>query len=223
VSLYVPDTFTQIMRERANSVTMGIFFRLATTPIPLRVWMGITDFPTKRILVGGIEGQVADVTDLGYESIDPAGELYLGMGRMLGMPDIEVSNDGQAPRMQIQLSGLEPEHIALLDPEVDGVAGCEAKIGIAPLDEFYQPLHTIIPLQTAYADVVEFTQDLDADPRKGGTQTVAVSIGSGDGRRAIPRLTSWTHAQHQLIHPGDDFFKAQGRYIQGLRIGWPPA
>lgn len=214
MTLYIPTTFTNLMRERGNSVYMGAFFRLALDPI-LRVWMHIQDFPTKR------EG-VYGVGDLGYESgVD--GETYLGMGRLLGMPDLEVSSDGSAPRFTMQLSGVPPEYAAMFDEEAESVAGIEARIGICPLDEYGQPLHSIIPLQTTYADVVNFAMDAGDGPLAQRTQTVSVSLGAGDGRRATPKLTSWTHAQHQILHPGDDFFKSQGRYIQGLRIAWPPA
>ena len=72
-----------------------------------------------------------------FPKLNHFSRLNYGMGNLIGMPDIEVSIDGSAPRLQIQLSGILPEHIAMIDDGAEQIAGCEAKIGIAPMDEYH--------------------------------------------------------------------------------------
>src|SRR5262245_50944217 len=85
---------------------IGVFFRLAIDP-PFRMWLGI--------------GNVA----AGLDAEDGSGEIYMGFGEMLNVPQFNQLINGVAERISFQLSGI-PERVAQLasegSDEVKGVA-----------------------------------------------------------------------------------------------------
>jgi len=85
---YVPDDVIAAMR---GSHSLGIFFRMDTNPA-LHLWMGINDIPAEF-----------------DHAIDLEGTVYLGGGRLGGIPTLEVLINGVADRVEFQMTGISPE------------------------------------------------------------------------------------------------------------------
>ena len=200
---YISESTLQHLR---GDVRLGVFFQLDTDPA-LHVWMGASD-----IRMGDPFGVV---------SVDPRGTRFLGGGRLLNIPDLEMLINGIADRIELQLSGVTPEFLAQLDEEAPPVSGVEAHIGIAPLDERWQPLTPIIPIWTGAADYWRMSSMAPDDPTKPRVNGVVLSMGSGDLTRARASRLTWTDEAQRDISPTDAFCNRVGRYLTGLLIAWP--
>jgi hypothetical protein len=71
-----------------GSHTLGIFLQIDCDPA-LRVWMGVNDIP------------------VGFDSITGNGIVFLGGGRLLNVPTLEVLVNGQADSVEFGLSGVD--------------------------------------------------------------------------------------------------------------------
>jgi hypothetical protein len=180
----------------------AVFFRLATTPDPLRLWCGINDIP------------------IGIDVIDEAGAVYLGAGRLLNVPDLEVLINGKADRVDFLLPGVTVENAARVAAAAPDVKGKALHIGVATLDDRYQPLTAITPVWYGLADLWRMRQPKTAD-LQAPTRTLVLSVGSGATGRARARRASYTSAQQKLVHPTDKFCDFTSRYTTLRETKWP--
>lgn len=195
---YVPAATAAMF---AGSFNLGVFWRLGTDPA-LHLWMGTGDMP------------------IGVPSLDDAGTVYTGAGKLIQIPDLELLINGIADRIDFAVSGVDAAFQAQLSASAPEVRGARCTVGIAALDERYQPKTQIIGLWSGTADYWTMEQK----PAKGdqpSVRSISVSVGAGDTTRARPRLTSFTDAQQQIISPGDKFFSRVPRYTQDHLVAWP--
>lgn len=196
---YVPENVVAALR---GDIRLGVFFRLGTTP-PLHLAFGVNDVP------------------ITIPSVDPEGTVYLGGGAFLNVPDLEVLINGLADKVTFQLNGLTPSQVTDLLTTAPPVLGARATVGIAPLDERYQPLCQIVPLWTGTADYVAEEMKPQADPTKNRTMSIMLTCMTGDTTRSAPNLTSYADAIQKARFPTDRFFERVVRYIPGLLVAWP--
>lgn len=180
----------------------AVFFRLATDP-PLRLWCGINDIPIELV------------------NVDAAGAVYLGAGRLLNVPDLEVLINGIADRVEFYLPGVSVENanrVAAAAPEIQGLP---VHVGVATLDDRYQPVTNIIPVWYGLADLWAMKQPLSSDRDQPPSRTLVLSVGSGRTGRARARRASYTPAQQKLVYPTDKFCDFTPRYTTLYEVVWP--
>lgn len=197
---YVDDTTVTALRKGTN---LGVFLRIAVEPDPLLLCLGINDIP------------------IGIESVDAGGSVYIGSGKLLGIPELEVLINGLADRVEFSVSGVSAEHVAQLAPEAAKVKGKPVHVGIAVLDARWQPTTQIIPLWKGYADFWSVQRKPKAGTEGNPTQTIAISVGTGDTARSRSRRSYWTKAQQQKISPTDEFCSRVARYTRDYEVAWP--
>lgn len=185
---------------------VGIFWRLnlpTTTDgdQTLRLWMGLNDIP------------------IGIEAIDDAGSMYTGAGRLLALPELEILINGLADRIEFNLSGVPSEVVAKIDDAAPEVKGQEVHVGIAPLDDNYQPVTSILPLWFGIADFWSIKMDPTQDSPS--TRTITLSVGSGMTGRSRPRRLMFTDAAQRSLYPTDKFFDRVARYVRTYVVAWP--
>lgn len=188
-----------------GSHNLGIFFRLGTDPA-LHLWFGVNDVP------------------IGIPSLDPEGTVYLGGGRFIAVPELEVLINGQAGRVEFTLSSAVPEFASfLLDLDTDAppVQGAPVHVGIAALDDRWQPKTPAIPLWRGEADYWSVRQDPVPDAASMPMRTLALSVGTGNTARKRPRRIAWTHAMQQSISATDRFCDRVSRYTRQYVVTWP--
>jgi hypothetical protein len=195
---YIDPDVAAVFRGGAN---IGIFFRLDTDPVT-RLWLGDADI------------------ELGIESIDEDGAVYLGGGKIVNLPDLDILINGKADRAEFFVSGVDADFMARFDAEAPPVKGVEVKVGMALLDNDYQPVTPIIPLITGYADfwAMERKSVLGADTPQ---QMIKLSVGMGDTARRRPALTSWSDSQQRMLSADDEFCQRVPRYVQSYTVSWP--
>lgn len=185
-----------------SSLNLGVFWRLGTDPA-LHLWMGVNDVPQR------------------IESLDDNNTVYLGAGRLMGIPDLELLINGIGDRIDFSIAGVLPEHLAIVAEDAPPVRGALCTVGIAPLDERYQPMTSIIPLWCGTADYRVFQRIQPDDPRRNAVHVISVSVGAGDTSRATPKMTSFTSATQRMISASDRFCERVGRYVQTYMVSWP--
>lgn len=195
---YVPAA---VIEELRGSHNLGVFIHLATDP-PLHVWFGTAD-------------KVA-----GIDSIDPAGTVYLGGGRLIGLPTLEVLVNGTADSVEMTMSGIDPETGAKMIDSIPEVRGRDLYLGMTTLDEYYQPMSSIIPLWNGAAShIIESSQTVTGATNR--TQSLGLIVTSGEDTRSRPAYALWSPAHQRALSSTDAFCDGTARLARGIYPAWP--
>lgn len=166
------------------------------SPTPVCAWTGVGD-----IILGG--------------------ETYLGLGLLPDVPSFQSLINGVAARLDLTLSGVDADVLALANGEANDVRGREVKIGLLFLDSAFRPIGTPLWVGPDYrADVISTDSVSTAD--FGRVRTVTLSIGSATTGRRRPPLNYWTRAQQIIRSASDAFCNLVSRYTAESEIKWPP-
>ncbi|MER9188292.1 hypothetical protein [Mesorhizobium australicum] len=195
---YVPQ---DVLDRMASSHILGIFFRLDTDP-GLHIWAGVNDIPA------------------GFDSLDEDGTVYLGGGRLLNIPTLEVLVNGQSSSVEFGISGIDPDTAANVLETMPDVRGKDLKIGFATLDDYYQPTGPIIALWTGTA-----SHPTESSPAVSGTEnpttTLTLATVSGTNTRSRASLVLWSGPHQKAMYPTDKFCDGTARLARGVAPAWP--
>ncbi|WP_113366378.1 hypothetical protein [Rhizobium mayense] len=195
---WIPDSVIAAMR---GSYQLGIFLRVDTDPA-LHIWFGVNDMPARM------------------DSIDPDGTVYMGGGRLIGIPSLEVLVNGTADSVDFTLSGIDPATAAKAIDSLPPVRGAAVQIGIMTLDDYYQPMGPIVPIWRGTAShVSEASEAVGSEEQPSLTLSLSAVTGSVTRSRAVHSL--WSDAQQKAISPTDDFCKQVQRLSRGIAPVWP--
>jgi hypothetical protein len=166
----------------------SVLLRIAADPIA-RVWSGVGDL------------------DIPADIVEPSLARYLGGGQLVNIPELEQVINGTASRIEITVSGVNAQTLALATEEAESVKGAACHIGIAYFDADWQ------------LDDVEWIAVLRADflttARQGNTRSITISIGTDDTDRSRAPVAFWTDADQRRRSPTDRFFD----HIAGISSG----
>lgn len=196
---YVADSVISALRL---SGPLGLYLHLATTPA-LRIWAGVSDCRA------------------GIDSVDPAGVVYRGAGRLVEVPEIDLLINGQADEVSFGFSGVDADFVSHLSREAPEVRGAKVFIGIAPLDARWQPMSSIVPLWRGVADRWGSSRKAPKDPTKNPVHSIALFVGVGDTSRAQHKAATFTPSWQETRTTGDRFFERVPRYVQQQLTAWP--
>lgn len=195
---WVPDN---IVGEMKGSHLLGIFLRVETDPA-LHVWFGINDIPA------------------GFDSLDGDGTVYLGAGRLIGVPTLEVLVNGQADSVDFTLSGIDPDTAGKLLDSIPPVRGARCYIGITTLDDYYQPMSSIIPIWWGTASHVGERSEV-VTSKKDQSIVLSLAVATGESTRSRPARAEWSDIMQRQISPDDGFCKQISRLARGVAPIWP--
>ncbi len=195
---WVPGAVIQAMK---GSYQLGIFLHVETNPA-LHVWFGINDIPA------------------GFDSLDQNGTVYLGAGRLIGVSTLEVLVGGLADSVEFTMSGIDPDTAMRTLDSIPEVRGARCYIGITTLDEYYQPMSSIIPLWWGTAShMAERSETVTGKDNQ--TITLSLSVATGEYTRSRPARAEWTDAMQRQISADDGFCKQVSRLARGVAPIWP--
>lgn len=195
---WVPDN---IIEELRGSHQLGIFMRVATTPA-LHLWFGVNDMP------------------IGFDSIDPTGTVYLGGGRLQGIPTLEILVNGTSDSVEFTVTGINPETGSKMIDNLPAVRGAEVHMGITTLDQYFQPMSSIIPLWPGTASHIgEASSPVQSG--QGATLTLSLAVASGNETRSRPSRSLWSSAHQKALFPTDKFCDETSRLARGVQPSWP--
>lgn len=195
---WVPDEVIEAMR---GSHELGLFLRVDTDP-PLHLYFGVNDIP------------------IGFDSIDPDGTVYLGGGRLVGIPSLEVLVNGTSDAVDFTISGIDPATGARMLDSIPPVRGKLVQMGLTTLDEYYQPVTDIIPIWTGMAS---HPKEARAPIQAGETATLSLSLAvvAGENTRSRAARSLWSSAHQKALAPTDLFCDQTARLARGVDPVWP--
>ncbi len=194
---WVPDN---VIEELRGSHQLGIFLRIDTDPA-LHMWFGINNIPAN------------------FDSIDPDGTVYLGGGRLVGVPTLEVLVNGTADSVEFTLSGIDPTTATKTIDSLPLVRGASVHMGITTLDQYFQPMSDIIPIWTGTASHVGEQSPAVASGQS-VTLTLSLAVVAGEATRSRPARTLWSSAHQKAISPTDKFCDETARLARGVQPTW---
>jgi len=194
---WVPDN---VIEELRGSHQLGIFLRIDTDPA-LHMWFGINDIPAN------------------FDSIDPDGTVYLGGGRLVGVPTLEVLVNGTADSVEFTLSGIDPGTAAKTIDSLPPIRGAAVHMGITTLDQYFQPMSDIIPIWTGTASHVG-EQSPAVPSGESVTLTLSLAVVAGEATRSRPARTLWSSAHQKALSPTDKFCDETARLARGVQPTW---
>ncbi|MDW9709951.1 hypothetical protein GOB44_08590 [Sinorhizobium meliloti] len=195
---WVPADVINAMR---GSHQLGLFLRIDTDP-GLHIYFGVNDIP------------------LGFDSIDPDGTVYLGGGRLIGIPSLEILVNGTSDAVDFTISGIDPATGSRMLDSIPPVRGKAVQMGLTTLDEYFQPMSKIIPI---WSGIASHPKEARPPIREGETATLALSLAvvAGENTRSRPARALWSDAMQKAISPTDDFCKQVARLARGVQPVWP--
>lgn len=189
-----------------GTVNAAIFWRMSTTPDPIRLWSGDGDYAHE-----------ADALET------EAGAIYAGYGLLASaLPTLTSLLNGQADRVEFQISGagVSAEVASLASASAADIRNVDVNVGFAALGWDQQLLSPTAWLWTGVADTLRVIRQADEN---GVTRTLSLSCGSllTGRRRATPLYFT---PQDQRARSSDDAFcdRVPG-YNEGTTINWPPS
>jgi hypothetical protein len=185
----------------SGEVPFDLFLFVDSNPA-VRCWTGVSEF------------------DYPGDDIDLAGGTYLGMGELVGLPELSQLINGQAERVEFTISGVSPEAVALADESASVLRSCEVSLGVGLWDRDMDLIDAALfwPWQgTSDAPRIVKSPGTDGAP----VRQLVLSVGTMMTSRRRARYAFWTDVAHQQDHPGDTFFKNVALYNAGTMIRWP--
>lgn len=195
---WIPDNVIDAMR---GSHQLGIFLRVDTDP-GLHIWFGVNDIPAS------------------FDSIDPDGTVYLGGGRLIGVPTLEVLVNGTADSVDFTVSGVDPTTGGKMLDSIPVVRGAAVQMGLTTLDDYFQPMSDIIPIWRGTASHVGEAGEA-AQGENSPSLTLSLSVVTGESTRSRPSRALWSDAMQKAVAPTDQFCAQVQRLARGVAPVWP--
>lgn len=207
----------EAFREAKN---FGLFFNLSLDTatdgdLSVRLWTGVGDYPVRP--------ETTDTPFTGFESVDLEGDVYKGMGVLQeqALSELEVLLNGVSEQVKFSLNSVPADIANKIDEAAPIVKGRPVRLGLAPLDDLWQPVTPIQQMWSGIADYWAMQMDPVTREDDAAVRSIILTVSSGFTSRSRPRLVSYTDAQQQLYYPGDLIFNRVTRYVTSYTIAWP--
>lgn len=192
---------SEIIEELRGSHNLGIFMSLQTDP-PLHIWFGVNDIPAR------------------IDAIDPSGTVYQGGGKLIGVPTLETQINGTSDSVEFTLSGIDVDSGTALVDAIPEVRGADLYVGLTTLDQYYQPMSSIIPIWLGRAShTAEASQAVSGSDNR--TMSLSLVVTTGWDTRSRSSSALWSSAQHKAEYPTDKFCDNTASLARGVQPKWP--
>lgn len=146
------------------------------------------------------------------DDILPEPSVALGAGNLVNIPDLEQLINGVAQRLEIQLSGVSPETLALAQEEAAQVPGAAVHIGRIKFDDDWQQAE---PVEWEWEGEGRNLSVGSEDGEDGKVRTLTLRVAAGDTTRSRSPLAFFTDADQRRDFPDDDVFS----HVAGINAG----
>lgn len=194
---YVPDA---VVERLSYSHLLGIFMLVNSDPA-LHLYFGANDIPAN------------------FDGMDPSGTVYLGGGRLNGIPTLEVLVNGTADSVQFTMSGVDPATGAKVLDELPDVRGADIMIGLTTLDDYYQPMTDPIPIWSGMGSHVSEASGA-VGPTEKPSLDLALTAVAGESTRSRAARVLWSPPHQKAISPTDKFCDETARLARGVQPTW---
>jgi hypothetical protein len=180
-------------------VRESYLLRIASDP-PARIWSGVGDLPIP-----------ADI-------VEPEDAVYLGVGSLVNFPDFQALINGVAERLDIIVSGVDVETLALATTEAESVKHAAVHFGRVDFDEDWQLLG--VEWEGVFRADILATDSNASDGKR--VRTITLSVGTEDTGRSYSPRAFFTDADQRRSRPTDAIFSHVAGISQGTTRRFGP-
>lgn len=145
--------------------------------------------------------------------------LVLGGGHLVNLPDIDQLINGTAQRVEITLSGVTEECLALALDEAPQVPDAPAYIGRLEFDEQWQLVGPVV--WEWYGRGVNLSVGSEQGD-EGRSRTLTLVLAAGETLRSRSPLAYFTDSDQRRVYPTDSFFSNVAKINSGTSRRWGP-
>lgn len=152
------------------------------------------------------------------DAVLPAATLFPGAGELANIPDLEGLINGKAQRLDVTLSGVSPDTIALALDEAAQVPGAPVWIGRVRFDANWQVTSVSWEWSGEGRSLTVSSQSGD----QGRSRTLTLTVVSGDTQRRRAPNAYFTDADQRRDYPTDAIFSHVAGISAGTTRRWGP-
>lgn len=152
------------------------------------------------------------------DSVLPTDTIIPGAGELVNIPDLEMLINGKAQRLDITLSGVSPETIALATDEAPQVPNAPVWIGRVEFDQAWQ----VTAVEWEWSGEGRSLSVSSQDNAGGRTRSIMLSVAAGDTRRRRAPNAFFTDADQRRDFPTDTVFSHVAGISAGITRKWGP-
>ncbi len=148
---------------------------------------------------------------LDTDDVLPAPTVIMGAGQLVDIPALELLINGKAQRLEVTLSGVSEETIAIAVDEAAQIPGTPVHIARITFGEAWQ----IVSVDWEWAGEGRGLTISSQDAGSSRVRTLVLSIAAGDVSRRRPALSFFTDADQRYDFPDDAVFSG----VAGISAG----
>ncbi|BEV00067.1 hypothetical protein [Novosphingobium olei] len=152
------------------------------------------------------------------DGVLPAPTLFPGAGELVNIPDLESLINGKAQRLDITLSGVSPDTLALATEEAPQILGAPVWIGRVIFDEHWQIVSVLWEWSGEGRSLSVGSQATE----RGRLRSLTLTVVTGDTQRRRAPNAFFTDADQRRDYPTDAIFS----HVAGISVGttrrWGP-
>lgn len=152
------------------------------------------------------------------DDVVPDPVVIMGAGELVDIPALEQLINGKAQRLEVTMSGVSEETVAIAAEEALSIAGSAVSIGRIEFDDAWQ----IVNVEWEWfgeARGLSVSQQSD----QGRNRAITLSVVAGDPSRRRPALAFFTDADQRYDFPDDAVFSNVAGISQGTTRRWGPS
>lgn len=166
--------------------------RIAADPVA-RLWSGVGDLIVP-----------ADI-------VEDAPARYIGGGAIINAPDFQQLINGTAERLEIRVSGVDAETVALARTEGPSVIGAKVHLVRFDFDDDWQ----LVDVEYEAVFRADKLTVSSTSEEGGRTRTITLSVGTENTNRSRAPIAFFTQQDQARRSPGDLIFD----HVSGIALG----
>lgn len=153
------------------------------------------------------------------DDIVPDPVVIMGAGQLVDIPALEQLINGKAQRLEVTMSGVSEETVAIAAEEALSIAGSAVNIGRITFDDAWQ----IDSVEWEWFGEALGLSVNSQQGDQGRTRSITLTIVAGDPSRRRPALAFFTDADQRYDFPDDAVFSNVASITNGTTRRWGPA
>lgn len=153
------------------------------------------------------------------DDVVPDPVVIMGAGELVDIPALEQLINGKAQRLEVTMSGVSEETVAIAAEEALSIAGSAVSIGRIEFDEAWQ----IVNVEWEWFGEARGLSVSSQQSDQGRSRSITLSVVAGDPSRRRPALAFFTDADQRYDFPDDAVFSNVAGISQGTTRRWGPS
>lgn len=153
------------------------------------------------------------------DDVVPDPVVIMGAGELVDIPALEQLINGKAQRLEVTMSGVSEETVAIAAEEALSIAGSAVSIGRIEFDTAWQ----IVEVEWEWFGEARGLSVSSQQSDQGRSRSITLSVVAGDPSRRRPALAFFTDADQRYDFPDDAVFSNVAGISQGTTRRWGPS